>query len=588
MGALKVHIAVFSGLNCVKMQRGSLEYPSASQMVMRLALKLTGKPSMGALKIRVTSFSGLNFVFRQCKASKYPLTSRMVTRLTLELADKPYDMPANSNANRITMQLTDGDSSSDLVSNCNWTEKLVRDNSSGSISGLWFWTVTEKLVRDNSSGSVLGLWFWTVTGLSLVSCSRFETVQISGTTVLVLSQDLKLFKFLVSFYRDSSSDLDLKLFKFLVSFCRDSSSDLVSNCNWIEKLVRDNSSGFVSGLCLWFPVQDLNLFRFLVSGWFGNQFRTGSITDLKLFKFLVSFCRDSSSDLDRFYNCNWLVLDYWLVVQVSDCDCSSDLVSNCNWTEKLVRDNSSRSVSGLCLWFPVQDLKLFRFLVSFCRDSSSDLDLKLFRFLVSFCRDSSLDLDSNFQDWFYNCNWLVLDYCFCRDSSSDLVNWTKKLVRDNSSGSVSGLCLWFPVQDLKLFRFLDWFYNCNWLVLDYWLVVQDLKMFKFLVSFYRDSKFRSVQEWFNNCNWLVLDYWLVVQVLDCDCNSNLVSNCNWTEKLVRDNSSGSVSGLCLWFPVQDLKLFIFLDWFYNSNWLVLDYWLVVQVLDCGFLDCETG
>ncbi|MCO5606836.1 hypothetical protein L7F22_061027 [Adiantum nelumboides] len=53
--------------------------------------------------------------------------------------------------------------------------------------------------------------------------------------------------------------LDLKLFRFLVSFCRDSSSNLVSNCNWTEKLVRDNSSGSVSVVqvldCDWLAVQ---------------------------------------------------------------------------------------------------------------------------------------------------------------------------------------------------------------------------------------------------------------------------------------------------------------------------------------------
>ncbi|MCO5588746.1 hypothetical protein L7F22_042705 [Adiantum nelumboides] len=92
---------------------------------------------------------------------------------------------------------------------------------------------------------------------------KVDTYSLLDQTPVVMiysHPDLKLFRFLISFCRDSSSDLDLKLFRFLVSFCIDSSSDLVSNCNWTEKLVRDNSSGSISDLwlvldCDWLAVQ---------------------------------------------------------------------------------------------------------------------------------------------------------------------------------------------------------------------------------------------------------------------------------------------------------------------------------------------
>ncbi|MCO5549130.1 hypothetical protein L7F22_002596 [Adiantum nelumboides] len=101
----------------------SFEHPSASRMVMRLALKLAGK-SYGLLASSNTSritirlvdgcstdprcvFSALNCVKLQRGAYKHSSASRMVSRLALELAGKSYDLLTSSNVSRITKRLAD-------------------------------------------------------------------------------------------------------------------------------------------------------------------------------------------------------------------------------------------------------------------------------------------------------------------------------------------------------------------------------------------------------------------------------------------------------------------------------------------------
>ncbi|MCO5600151.1 hypothetical protein L7F22_054259 [Adiantum nelumboides] len=140
---------VFSALDCVKLQRGPSEHPSASRMVMRLALELADKPydlsaSSNASRLTIwladgcskgprCIFSALDYVKSQRGPSKHssasrmlqrgpsehPSASRITIRLALELAGKPYDLPASSNASRLTIRLADGCSES---SRCDFSD----------------------------------------------------------------------------------------------------------------------------------------------------------------------------------------------------------------------------------------------------------------------------------------------------------------------------------------------------------------------------------------------------------------------------------------------------------------------------------
>ncbi|MCO5573887.1 hypothetical protein L7F22_027662 [Adiantum nelumboides] len=53
-------------------------------------------------------FSALNCVKLQRGPSEHPSTSRIAIRLALELTGKPYDLPASSNTNRLTIRLANG------------------------------------------------------------------------------------------------------------------------------------------------------------------------------------------------------------------------------------------------------------------------------------------------------------------------------------------------------------------------------------------------------------------------------------------------------------------------------------------------
>ncbi|MCO5586713.1 hypothetical protein L7F22_040655 [Adiantum nelumboides] len=115
---------IFSALNCVKLQRGPFEHPSASPITIRFALEIVGKPydlSASSNSSRITKrlpdecskdprcvFSALDCVKLQCKSFQHPSANRIIIRLALELSSKPYDLPASSNANRITKRLADG------------------------------------------------------------------------------------------------------------------------------------------------------------------------------------------------------------------------------------------------------------------------------------------------------------------------------------------------------------------------------------------------------------------------------------------------------------------------------------------------
>ncbi|MCO5579558.1 hypothetical protein L7F22_033415 [Adiantum nelumboides] len=114
----------FSALNCVKLQRGPSEHPSASRITIRLALELAGKPydlptSFNAIRItkRLTDgcsegpryvFSALYCVKLQRGSFEHPSASRITIGLALKLVGKPYDLSVNSNASRLTIRLTDG------------------------------------------------------------------------------------------------------------------------------------------------------------------------------------------------------------------------------------------------------------------------------------------------------------------------------------------------------------------------------------------------------------------------------------------------------------------------------------------------
>ncbi|MCO5599958.1 hypothetical protein L7F22_054065 [Adiantum nelumboides] len=115
---------VFSALNSVKLQRGPFEHPSTSRITIRLISKLVGKPddlpassNASRLTIRLADgwskdsrcvFSALECVKLQRGPSEHPSTSRITIRLALELVGKPYDLSASFNANRLLIRLTDG------------------------------------------------------------------------------------------------------------------------------------------------------------------------------------------------------------------------------------------------------------------------------------------------------------------------------------------------------------------------------------------------------------------------------------------------------------------------------------------------
>ncbi|MCO5558546.1 hypothetical protein L7F22_012131 [Adiantum nelumboides] len=123
MGARKVCVAVFRGLECVKLQCKPSEHPSIIRMVMRLAIELAGKPydlSASSNANRITKrladgytngprcvFSALDYGKSQCGPFEHPSASRLVMRIALELAGKPYDLSTSTNANRTTKRLAD-------------------------------------------------------------------------------------------------------------------------------------------------------------------------------------------------------------------------------------------------------------------------------------------------------------------------------------------------------------------------------------------------------------------------------------------------------------------------------------------------
>ncbi|MCO5560003.1 hypothetical protein L7F22_013608 [Adiantum nelumboides] len=119
---------VFSALEYVKLQHEPSKHTSASRLVMRLALELasssynlsessnashiTKRLTDGCSKGPRCVFSALNCKKLQRGPFEHPLTSRITIRLALELVGKPYDLPASSNASRLTIRLADGCSES--------------------------------------------------------------------------------------------------------------------------------------------------------------------------------------------------------------------------------------------------------------------------------------------------------------------------------------------------------------------------------------------------------------------------------------------------------------------------------------------
>ncbi|MCO5550836.1 hypothetical protein L7F22_004329 [Adiantum nelumboides] len=115
---------IFSALNCVKLQHEPSEHPSASRIIVRLALNLVGNPydlsvnsNASQLTIRLADgcskglryvFSALDYVKLQRGSFEHLSASCITIRLALELVGKPYDLPTNSNARRITKWLADG------------------------------------------------------------------------------------------------------------------------------------------------------------------------------------------------------------------------------------------------------------------------------------------------------------------------------------------------------------------------------------------------------------------------------------------------------------------------------------------------
>ncbi|MCO5571299.1 hypothetical protein L7F22_025037 [Adiantum nelumboides] len=88
---------VFSALDYVKSQGGPFEHSSASRMF-----------ADGCSEDPRCVFSALDCVKLQCGPFEHPLASRITIRLALELVDKSYDLLASSNASRLTIRLIDG------------------------------------------------------------------------------------------------------------------------------------------------------------------------------------------------------------------------------------------------------------------------------------------------------------------------------------------------------------------------------------------------------------------------------------------------------------------------------------------------
>ncbi|MCO5586266.1 hypothetical protein L7F22_040205 [Adiantum nelumboides] len=115
---------VFNALDCVKLQRGHSEHLSANCITIRLALELADKrydlpASSTASRLTIPLadgysegphcvFNALDCVKLQRGAFEHPSTNRIIIRLALELVGKPYDLPASSNASRLTIRLIDG------------------------------------------------------------------------------------------------------------------------------------------------------------------------------------------------------------------------------------------------------------------------------------------------------------------------------------------------------------------------------------------------------------------------------------------------------------------------------------------------
>ncbi|MCO5586267.1 hypothetical protein L7F22_040206 [Adiantum nelumboides] len=119
-GCSKAPRCVFCALDCVKVQRVPYEHPSTNRITIRLALKFAGKtydlPTSSNAK-RITKrladgcsegpccvFNALNCVKLQRKPFEHPSASRIIIRLALELAGKPYDLPTSSTASRLTIR----------------------------------------------------------------------------------------------------------------------------------------------------------------------------------------------------------------------------------------------------------------------------------------------------------------------------------------------------------------------------------------------------------------------------------------------------------------------------------------------------
>ncbi|MCO5605037.1 hypothetical protein L7F22_059214 [Adiantum nelumboides] len=100
------------------------KHPSARHMVMRLALELPDKPydlpansNANRMTIRLADgcsldplaiFSALEYVKSHCRPWEHASPSRMVIRIALELDSKSYDLSASFNASFITIRLADG------------------------------------------------------------------------------------------------------------------------------------------------------------------------------------------------------------------------------------------------------------------------------------------------------------------------------------------------------------------------------------------------------------------------------------------------------------------------------------------------
>ncbi|MCO5556355.1 hypothetical protein L7F22_009903 [Adiantum nelumboides] len=113
----------FTYSKALKTQRVPFEHPSTSRMVSRLALKLVDKSyslsaSSNAIRMVIRLADGCSkdrrCNFTQSKAlkmqrgpSEHPSASRLVMRLALELGNKSYDLPTSSNTSHITIRLID-------------------------------------------------------------------------------------------------------------------------------------------------------------------------------------------------------------------------------------------------------------------------------------------------------------------------------------------------------------------------------------------------------------------------------------------------------------------------------------------------